>query len=115
MIVSRLVEHSGQLLVVTIADQPVEPREKHSAELARFAAHIGAPSEGQTTRAADALEKAFTSLEVDLRRCEVDRAPFQPSLPNLRSCSGRFAGVGQLSLNLPQIHRRNDGGFRAEP
>ena len=111
-IVTRLVEHAGQLLVVTIGDQPVEPRAKHSAEPARFVAHIGAPEGGQAKRAADALEKALGSLEVDLRRCKVDRAPFLSSLPaEFADLLGSIAGVGQMTLSLPQIHRRNDGGF----
>lgn len=111
-VADQLIGHTGRLLVVTLDDQPVALRKRHSTELAPFVAEVGVSSDRQTGRAAAALEDALGSLEVDLRRCKVDRTPFAPSLPSeFERLLGSIEELGKLGLRLPQIHRRHDGGL----
>ncbi len=111
-VVDPLVERTGRLLVVILEDQPVAQLDRHSSELAPFVAQIAAAEDGQLAKAVTALEKALGSLEVDLRRCEVDRGAFDSPLPAaFDTLLGSIAGVSKLTLRLPQIHRRHDGGF----
>ena len=110
-VATRLVEQSGRLLVITLDDQPTEPAERHSATLAPFVAEVGASAEPSVDRAAMALDKALRDIEIDLRRCKVDRLPFAPLLPPaFDHLLGSIDGVHCLSLRLPQIHRRPEGG-----
>ena len=111
-VVDRLVDRMDRLLVIVLDDQPAARLDRHSSELAPFVAHIGAADDGQIGKAAAALEEALGSLEIDLRRCELDRAPFASPLPAaFEALLGSHAGVSQLALRLPQIHRRHDGSF----
>lgn len=110
-VVSAAAQHSGRLLVITLADQPVEFRREGSQDLPPFAARLGAGDEGDVGRAAEALETELRKIEIDLRSCKVGRVPFEPLLP------GRFdrlldsiEGVERISLRVPQIHRRKEGG-----
>jgi len=111
-VVDRLVERKGRLLVVILEDQPPAQLDRHSSELAPFVAQLAAAGDGQLAKAVTALEKALRSLEVDLRRCEIDRGSFDSPLPAaFDALLGSKAGVSQVALHLPQIHRRHDGGF----
>lgn len=110
-VVSAAVERSGRLLVITLANQPVEFRREGSQELPPFTARLGAGDEGDVGRAAEALETELRKIEIDLRDCKVSRVPFEPLLP------GRFdkllnsiEGVERISLRVPQIHCRKEGG-----
>ena len=110
-VASAAASQSGRLLVVTLADQPVELRVEGSQDLPPFVAQLGAGDEGDVGRAAEALEAALHDVEIDLRRCKVERVPFAPILPEPfdRLLNG-IDGIGRLSLRVPQIHRRPDGG-----
>ena len=111
-VVERLVDRKGRLLVIILDDQPVAELDRHSSELAPFVAHIAASGDNQLALAVEALEQALTSLEIDLRHCKVDRGPFQSPLPaKFDALLGSNASVSALTLSLPQIHRRHDGGF----
>lgn len=110
-VVSAAASQSGRLLVVTLADQPVELRVEGSQDLPPFVAQIGAGDEGDVGRAAEALEAALHEVEIDLRRCKVERVPFTPILPEpFDRLLNTIEGVERLSLRVPQIHRRPDGG-----
>lgn len=110
-VASAAASRSGRLLVVTLADQPAELRVEGSQDLPPFVAQIGAGDEGDAGRAAETLEAALENVEIDLRRCKVERVPFTPILPAPfdRLLNG-IDGIARLSLRVPQIHRRPDGG-----
>ena len=109
-VLAALKAESGDLLVIVLADMPFEPGEKHSQELPPFAARIGAGDKGDVGRAAVVLDKGLRDIEVDLRRCKVERVPFEPLLPPaFDKLLGAMDGVERLSLSVPQIHRLPDG------
>ena len=111
-VASAAATRAGRLLIITLDDQPVEPESEHSATLPAFVAQVGAGDEGHVGRAAAALEDSLHQVEIDLRRCTVERAPFVPMLPGAfdRLLNG-IPGLERLSLRVPQIHRRPDGGI----
>ena len=109
-VAGALVAHGGRLLVIVIDDQPLEMRDEHSQELAPFVAQIGAGDKGDVGRAATILDKALHAVEIDLRRCKVERVPFAPLLPRaFDDLLGGLEGVERLTLRVPQIHRAANG------
>lgn len=111
-VVGAAAERNGRLLVISIADQPFQPRVEGSQDLPPFVARIGSGDEGDVGRAAEVLENALRGLEIDLRRCQVERVPFEPILPTaIDQQLNAITGVERLTLRVPQIHRRLDGGL----
>lgn len=109
-VAGALVAHGGRLLVIVIDDQPLEIRDEHSQELARFVAQIGAGDMGDVGRAAVILDQALHSVEIDLRHCKVERVPFEPLLPQaFDDLLGGLEGVERLTLRVPQIHLAANG------
>ncbi|MEA1072274.1 flavohemoglobin expression-modulating QEGLA motif protein [Sphingomonas sp. LY160] len=110
-VAQRLIERMGRLLVITLQDQPVEMRKRHSSRLPTFQAHIGAGRDAASDRTADALQKGLEKIVIDLRACEVDRDQFAEVLPDpFARLLGDMAKVTHLTLTMPPIHRREDGG-----
>ena len=110
-VASAAAAREGRLLVVTLADQQVEFRREGSQELPPFVAQIGAGDEGDVGRAAAALETELKDIEIDLRDCKVGRVPFEPLLPaQFDALLNGIKGIERLSLRVPQIHRRKEGG-----
>lgn len=109
--VRAVVEQGGRLLVITLSDQPVEFHREGSQDLPPFVARIGAGDVGDVGQAAAMLEEAMRGIDVDLRHCKVERVPFEPMLPKpFDALLGGMDGVGRMSLAVPQIHRRKEGG-----
>jgi uncharacterized protein (TIGR02421 family) len=110
-VAAALVERSGRLLVVTLDDQQIGPRDERSQSLPPFVAQLGAGDQGNVGRAAAILDKALHAVEIDLRHCKVERVPFAPILPkSFDDLLNQLDGVERLTLRVPQIHRRADGG-----
>jgi len=110
-VLDEMASKSGRLLVITLDDRAVEFEEEGSSALPDFVAQLGAGDKGDIGRAADALETALRGIQIDLRRCKVQRVPFVPLLPKqFDRLLDRIEGVERLSLQVPQIHRRPDGG-----
>ena len=110
-IATAATEQFERLLVITITNQPLELESEGSQDLPPFVAQVGAGDEGDVGRAAEALETALHGIEIDLRRCKVERLPFTPILPQpFDRLLNAIDGVERLSLRVPQIHRRPDGG-----
>ena len=108
---SAAAERHGRLLVVTVDDQPVEFHQEGSQDLPPFVAQVGAGDKGDVGRAAAALEDQLRGIEIDLRDCHVGRVPFEPLLPKaFDALLGGIEGVERISLKVPQIHRRKEGG-----
>jgi uncharacterized protein (TIGR02421 family) len=107
---SGMVRKSGRLLVVSLEDQPIQPRDEKSQDLPPFVAQLGAGDQGDIGRAASILDKALHGIEIDLRHCKVERVPFEPILPApFDHLLNGIEGVERLTLRVPQIHRRGDG------
>lgn len=110
-ICAAATEQFERLLVITIADQPLELRSEGSQDLPPFVAQVGAGDVGDVGRAAEALTSALHGIEIDLRRCKVERVPFTPVLPApFDRLLNSIPGVERLSLQVPQIHRRPESG-----
>jgi len=110
-VASAAAEHEGRLLIITLADQPVEFHREGSQDLPPFVAQVGAGDVGDVGRAAAALEEDLREIEIDLRDCKVERVPFEPLLPGeFDAVLSGIDGIERLSLRVPQIHRRKEGG-----
>ena len=108
---SAVSARDGRLLVVTLADQPVEFHREGSQDLPPFVAQIAAGDQGDVGRAAAMLEAELKSIEIDLRDCKVGRVPFEPLLPKrFDELLNGIEGAARMSLRVPQIHRRKEGG-----
>ena len=110
-VIPQMVSKTGRLLVISLDDRTVKHEEEGSQALPDFAAQLGAGDQGDVGRAAGAIERAVHAITIDLRHCKVERVPFAPLLPKpFDGALNRFEGVERLSLRVPQIHRRPDGG-----
>ena len=110
-VITAMAATSGRLLVISLDDRTVEFEEEGSSALPDFLAQLGAGDQGDIGRAAETLEKALRDIRIDLRHCKVQRVPFAPVLPQpFDRMLDRIEGVERLSLQVPQIHRRPDGG-----
>jgi uncharacterized protein (TIGR02421 family) len=100
-----------RLLVVTLDDLPVPEGRGDKPELPPFVAQIGAGDQGDVGRAAATLDRKLGDLRIDLRRCTIERVPFAPLLPKaFDQLLAAIDGVQRISLSVPQIHRRPEGG-----
>lgn len=111
-VVGRLVDKAGSLLVIALADDEQAEVAADSPDLPPFRACLRADSDGPTGSAASVLAKALGGIEIDLRRCKVDRSDFAPLLPDRfdRLLDGQDR-VARMALVLPPIHRRPDEGI----
>lgn len=110
-----LAEREGRVMVVTLVDGPLLPHVAGSDRLPRFEAIIGASGSDDIERAAGALDQALDKVEVDLRRCCVERRDFQPLLPDeFDALLDSIPGVCRLSLTVPQIYRSAGGAIFPE-
>jgi uncharacterized protein (TIGR02421 family) len=110
-VIPAMAEKAGRLLVISVDDRLVEHEKEGSQALPEFAAQLGAGDKGDIGRAASALDKAMRAIAIDLRHCKVERVPFAPLLPKpFDGVLNRIEGVERLTLRVPQIHRRPDGG-----
>ncbi len=108
----RMADHSGRLLVITLEDQASEPGAGDEPRLPPFAVQIAAPLGQAAGRAAAALGRAMSAIEIDLRRCTVATSAVATALPaEIERALESIDGVERLSVSLPQIHRRDDGGI----
>lgn len=110
-VIPAMASKAGPLLVVSVDDRSVEHEEEGSQALPEFAAELGAGDKGGVGRAAAALETAIRAIAIDLRHCKVERVPFAPMLPKpFDQALNGIEPVERLTLRVPQIHRRPDGG-----
>jgi uncharacterized protein (TIGR02421 family) len=111
IVVTRIVEEVGPLLVLTLEDGSHEVIADDSPELPSLFATVRANREGGAARAADTVAKALAAIEIDLRHCKVERSNFAPLLPERfdRVLTG-IERVERLAIVIPPIHRRPDGG-----
>ena len=110
-VIPAMASKVGRLLVVSIDDRVVEHEKEGSQALPDFIAQLGAGDQGDLGRAAGALKKAMRAITIDLRHCKVERVPFAPLLPKpFDQLFGETEGVERLTLCVPQIHRRPEGG-----
>jgi uncharacterized protein (TIGR02421 family) len=114
-VLGELVAHEGRAMVVTLKDGPRLPHVKGSDKLPPFEARIGASGADGVERAAQMLCSCLSELEIDLRRCDVERGDFAPLLPDdFDRLLDDIPGVSRMSLEIPQIHRSAGGAVFPE-
>lgn len=110
-VVATFAGKARRLLVITLDDHLVEFVAAGSQVLPQFTAQLASGDVGDVGRAAAALDQALRDIEIDLRHCKVERVPFVPLLPRrFDEALNKIEGVERLTLRVPQIHRRPDGG-----
>lgn len=110
-VVSAIAGRFDRLLVISLDDNWAEFEAEGSPTLPDFVAQLGAGDVGDVGRAAACLEEGLRAIEIDLRRCKVERAPFVPLLPKpFDQLLNNVPQVERLTLRVPQIHRRPEGG-----
>ena len=110
VVVARMREHFGHVLIISLFDQePVSDPADDAPFLPQFRAIIGPGDDARATCAGAALAKAMAKVEIDLRRCEVERRKrpyFEPSVAELVDSD---PDLSHLSFGLPPIHRAPGG------
>ncbi len=110
-VIPAMASKTGRLLVVSLDDLQVEHEEEGSQALPEFAAQLGAGDKGDVGRAASALETAMraspsTSATARWSECRLRLCYPSHSIGALN----KIERVDRLTLRVPQIHRRPDGG-----
>lgn len=112
VVVARMRKHFGHVLIVSLFDQELVSEAADDAPfLPRFRAIIGPGDDDRATCAGEALAKAMAKVEIDLRRCEVERRTrpyFEPSVADLIDSD---PDLSHLSFGLPPIHRAPGGAI----
>ena len=102
LIVSRLRQELGSVLLVELTDAPAEEKRHDSPALPALDIRIAA-SQGRGAKAAlEALAKAVAQISIDSHRAKA----VQSDLPRF---SVAVEGAERLALKIPQIHRAPDG------
>ena len=110
-VATRLRDEQGRLLVVGLVDRVETDTAPDSALLPPLAATIAAEDVAGSRRAANKLAETLCKLEIDLRQCDARIVPLEPVLPPaFHRLLNELTGVERLSLTLPAVHRRPDGG-----
>ena len=114
-LIDPLCDKCGNLLVITLEDIEM-PRPEHGApKLPPFVVEMGRQGAKRVDAAAGAIEKGLKGIEIDLRRCKVRMGDL--SRPLGERVEDYLEGRGEIrriSLKLPPIHLRPDGGLYPE-
>lgn len=110
-LVDRLSGEWGRMLVLILDDRPMAPAGSDSTRLTPFVAAIGEDGSPGARRVAESLERSLKRIEIDLRRCKVERVPaaVDPAIP-LHAAVSAEDRVDLVTLAIPPIDRRPDGG-----
>ncbi|MEO6580978.1 MAG: tyrosine/phenylalanine carboxypeptidase domain-containing protein [Sphingomicrobium sp.] len=111
---TRLAEELGErslpLLVIAVEDLHQIPESEASQELTPFVAVVSGGRSGREQRARNALVKALTSIEIDLRHPRVVEQSAVAGHWLREALSGKAASSDALVIGLPRIYLREDGG-----
>ena len=103
ILLPRLREKLGPVLVIELLDAPAEPQKEDSPQLPRFDLRLSASGTKLAQAALEAFEKAAREILVDLRR---------PDILVETAAAPLLAGAeraDRVAISLPQIHRAPDG------
>ncbi|MEO7751645.1 MAG: hypothetical protein ABIS09_10045, partial [Sphingomicrobium sp.] len=85
-VVAEMRSHFGHVLIVSLFDEEASQAPDDAPFLPPFRAIVGPGDDARAQCAADALDDAMRQVEVDLRRCEVERRErpyFEPGVAAL--------------------------------
>ncbi len=103
LVVDRLRQEFGFVLLVELTDTPAQPKREDSPTLPALEIDISASDGKAAQAAAEAMAKAAHNVEVDSHRAEARLC----ALPRPAIYA---SGVERLAVAVPQIHRTPDGG-----
>lgn len=102
LVVDRLRQELGSVLLIELTDTPAEPKREDSPKLPAIEVDISASDGKAAQAAAEAMAKAVHNVRVDSHRAEARRSVLpKPAI--------RANGAERLALTVPQIHRAPDG------
>lgn len=111
-VVTWMRKRFSHVLIVSLYDEePAGDPPDDAPYLPQFRAIIGPGDDERADCAGNALAKAMGAVEIDLRRCEVerrDRPYFEPGVAELVDSD---PNLSHLSLGLPPLHRAPGGGI----
>jgi uncharacterized protein (TIGR02421 family) len=99
LIVERLRDELGPILIVELTNSPTEVRAKDSPTLPALSVAIAASGSTGAAAAAEAMAKAVADINVDSHRAEA----------TVTTLESPAAGAERLSVTVPQIHRGPNG------
>jgi uncharacterized protein (TIGR02421 family) len=103
IVLARLRQELGPVLLIELRDAPVEPKKEDSPKLPSFDLRIAASATRPAQTAIEAFAKAAREFSVDLRQPEVSvETADAPILGGAGDCD-------RLQITIPQIHRAPDG------
>lgn len=103
ILLPRLREKLGPVLVIELLDAPAEPQKADSPRLPRFDLKLTASGTKLAQAALGALRKSAREILVDQRRPDIKVEP--EAAPLLAGAKG----ADRVAISLPQIHRAADG------
>ena len=102
LVVGRICQEVGFVLLVELTDRPAEPKREDSPKLPALEVDISASDGKAAQAAAEAMAKAVHDVEVDSHRAKARLC----ALPKPAICA---MGAERLAVAVPQIHRAPDG------
>ena len=108
IVLERLREQLGPVLLIELEDAPAEPQKPDSPRHPPFDLRLAASAAKPAQAALKALETATGKISVDLRSPVVTVEPAAAPLLD------GIADVDRLSIRIPQIHRGADGAIYPE-
>lgn len=111
VVVAAMRAHFGHVLIVSLFDEDLPAAPADAPFLPEFRAIIGPGDDPRAVCAGEALAKAMGSVEIDLRRCEVERRTRPYFEPGVAELIAGDAELSHLSFGLPPIHRAPAGAI----
>ncbi len=102
LLVERLSDEVGPVLLVELSDAPFEPQQEDSPKLPKFEVGVAASKQRPSQAALEAVTSALQDVEIELRQAEVRTDDLGAPLLEVD-------GAQRLSLTIPQIHRAPNG------
>ena len=110
-LVAHLSGQWGKILIVILDDRPMPPADDDSTRLTPFVAAVGEDGSMGAKRVAQSLEQTLKRIEIDLRRCKVERvAPHIDAAIPLHAALSSEDRIEVVTLSIPPIDRSPDGG-----
>ncbi|MEO6224643.1 MAG: tyrosine/phenylalanine carboxypeptidase domain-containing protein [Sphingomicrobium sp.] len=110
-VVAEMRSHFRHVLIVSLFDEQASQAPDDAPFLPPFRAIVGPGDDARAKCAANALADAMGQVEVDLRRCEVERRERPYFEPGVAAMTDDDPDVSHVSFGLPPLHRAPGGAI----
>ncbi|MEO6535315.1 MAG: tyrosine/phenylalanine carboxypeptidase domain-containing protein [Sphingomicrobium sp.] len=110
-VVAAMRSNFGEVLIVSLFDVSAPETPADAPYLPQFRVVIGSDNDNGATRAATALANAMEEVEIDLRRCGVERQTLPYFEPAVSDLVNEEPGLSHVSFGLPPVHRAPGGAI----